>query len=445
MQHRYRNALLVSALVFVFNSASAQDFIVNNNADVPDASPGDGVCNPVNAVPGVCTLRAAVMEANALDNGPHLIALPSGTYTLDNEGEDEDGALTGDLDITSNIRILNGTANPPLISGNASDRIFDLLDGSELELENVALAFGVANTPLTVRGGAVQVREGARLALDTVRVSLNLANQGGAIYSDGVVSIQRSEILNNAILAEHLISEFSDGAAIFNRGQLLVGRSTIRDNGKIPGFGVPLPTNEFAIHSRPGFAKLISVAISNSTIFGNTNGVFSDGVLTSISSSTVVENNQRGLRFLPDVDNLEQVQLNISQSVFFGHQASDCNALNSAQSWLSVSERVNASSDESCGFDGGVDFQNIQNPFFGGLSDNGGPTLTLMPRSTSILVDPEDGSCSFVITTDQRGSPRQVDGNDSGQALCDIGSVEYQPGDDPEFTDQLFSDRFQQQ
>ena len=37
-------------------------FTVNNNLDAPDLHPGDGVCE---AAPGICTLRAAVQEANA--------------------------------------------------------------------------------------------------------------------------------------------------------------------------------------------------------------------------------------------------------------------------------------------------------------------------------------------------------------------------------------------
>ena len=44
----------------------------------------------------VCTLRAAVMEANDHE-GDDTIMLPAGTYTLSNMGAGEDAAKTGDL------------------------------------------------------------------------------------------------------------------------------------------------------------------------------------------------------------------------------------------------------------------------------------------------------------------------------------------------------------
>jgi CSLREA domain-containing protein len=436
------NSILTLGLVLFLSGPSfALDFIVNSTADVADANPGDGVCNPVNALPQTCTLRAAIMEANAL-GGAHNILLPSGVYVLNNLGEDEDQAGTGDLDIHAEILIVNGTNNRPLISGNATDRIFDIHAGGELTLDNVDLTGGRANSPATIRGAAVNVRGDARLLLQRSRVSLNLANQGGAIYSDGFVHIVDSELFHNAIVAEVLLPEFSDGAAVFNRGVLIVERSTLRDNGRLPGFEGPLSTAEYAIHSRRGFVTGPAVLIGNATVFNNTNGVFSDGVPTLITHSTIVNNNQRGLRFLRDLDALGDVQLTVVQSVLYGH-ASDCNDLISAEDEFDLAFNINASSDESCGFTGFNDLQNISNPFFGGLADHGGATWTLMPRSNGPLIDPVGGSCG-TLTEDQRGGVRPIDGNGIGGAICDIGAVEFDPDSDPEFTDRMFSDRFEQ-
>jgi CSLREA domain-containing protein len=437
-----KQPILALGLVFVLISPShALDFLVNSTADVADASPGDGFCNPVNALPQTCTLRAAIMEANAL-GGAHNIALPSGVYVLDNLGAGEDQAVTGDLDIYAEILIINGTDNRPLISGNATDRIFDVHAGGELSLDNIDLAGGRANEPGTVRGAAVNVRDDASLLLQRSQVSLNLANQGGAIYSDGSVRIVESELFQNAIVAEELLPEFSDGAAIFNRGILIVERSTLRGNGRLPGFEAPLSTVEYAIHSRRGFVANPAVLVGNSTIYDNTNGVFSDGVPTFITHSTLVDNNQLGLRFLRDLDALGEVQLTVVQSVIHGHN-SDCNGLSSAEDEFDLAFNINASSDESCGFTGFNDFQNIANPFFGGLADHGGPTLTLMPRSSGPLVDPIGGDCG-TLSEDQRDRPRPVDGDDIGGAICDIGAVEFDPLTDPVFTDGLFSDRFEE-
>jgi CSLREA domain-containing protein len=53
---------------------------VNSTIDAPDANPGDGSCEtaPGN---GVCTLRAAVMEANDFP-GADTIGLDSAEYVL---------------------------------------------------------------------------------------------------------------------------------------------------------------------------------------------------------------------------------------------------------------------------------------------------------------------------------------------------------------------------
>src|ERR671923_1826190 len=45
-------------------SPSASPFTVNSNADAGDWNPGDGICETANGN-HVCTLRAAVQEANA--------------------------------------------------------------------------------------------------------------------------------------------------------------------------------------------------------------------------------------------------------------------------------------------------------------------------------------------------------------------------------------------
>ena len=67
-----------------------------------------------------------------------------------------------------------------------------------------------------------------------------------------------------------------------------------------------------------------------------------------------------------------------------------------------------------------------------------------MPRSNGVLVDPVGSQCGGTETRISVGTPRPIDGNDSGVRACDIGSVEYNPDTDPEFTDSLFSDRFEQ-
>ena len=61
--------------------AQAATFTVNSPFDAADANPGDAMCEtgPGN---GVCTLRAAIEEANTLGAGDNTIILPPNTYLL---------------------------------------------------------------------------------------------------------------------------------------------------------------------------------------------------------------------------------------------------------------------------------------------------------------------------------------------------------------------------
>src|SRR5574339_751272 len=75
---------LVLTLVFMtVQPVSALTFTVNSTSDGEDASQGNGVCET--STPGECTLRAAIMEANASPGtdtisfnipgeGPHTIS-----------------------------------------------------------------------------------------------------------------------------------------------------------------------------------------------------------------------------------------------------------------------------------------------------------------------------------------------------------------------------------
>src|SRR5215813_2584168 len=76
--------LMFAALVTLAmpHVASPATFLVNRTTDFEDAIPGDGVCEtaPGN---GLCTLRAAIQESNALRGFPPAeIILPPGTYML---------------------------------------------------------------------------------------------------------------------------------------------------------------------------------------------------------------------------------------------------------------------------------------------------------------------------------------------------------------------------
>ncbi len=99
--------------------AFAADFSVNNSSDVVDLNPGDGLCVTAGSN---CTLRAAIMEANALA-GADTIAVPAGTYQLTITGVDErcDGTTPCTIDGTTGAYI-------PVITFDASQGDLDITD-----------------------------------------------------------------------------------------------------------------------------------------------------------------------------------------------------------------------------------------------------------------------------------------------------------------------------
>ena len=130
---RFATTLLIAVLATSRGAWSAT-FTVDDRNDSADVSRGDGICATV--FPS-CTLRAAVQEANATP-GPDVIEFASnvGSIEIFNWGPSEDGAATGDLDVTDDLTI-NGF-RPDLgaartLAGfyfSATDRLLDVLAGT---------------------------------------------------------------------------------------------------------------------------------------------------------------------------------------------------------------------------------------------------------------------------------------------------------------------------
>ena len=121
-------------------------FVVDSIVDAVDANPGDGACDDGG---GNCTLRAAIMEANAVA-GVAAITLPSGTYTIaigrpadvSELHPGEDAAVTGDLDIADDLIIEGAGSDTTIVDGGALDRVFHVLVGSTVEISGLTVRNG---------------------------------------------------------------------------------------------------------------------------------------------------------------------------------------------------------------------------------------------------------------------------------------------------------------
>ncbi len=172
------------------------------------------------SIPGtVVSLRDAVAAANASSaTGTVTINLKAGTYTLSlPQGGQEDGT-NGNLVVSSKIHtlVINGTgtsgSGATMIDATLlTDRIFQLLPGVTVVLNNLILTGGVAKDDGVsgvgpARGGAI-LDNGQGLTLNNVWVIGNKAQgpapgihaQGGGIYlGGGNLSIYRSLIATNS-------------------------------------------------------------------------------------------------------------------------------------------------------------------------------------------------------------------------------------------------------
>src|SRR5579862_2370328 len=173
---------LTSCFIFLPHAIQAATFTVTDTADVIDAHPGDGICETATGN-GICTLRAAIQESNALA-GSDTVNLPAGTYTLTIPGTDEDMSASGDLDITDDLTIIGAGQRSTIVDGNGTDRVFHILQKRSVAFLELTIRNGDAistATPTGYQGIGGGILSFGDLQLNNVTVSGNHAyfNGGG--------------------------------------------------------------------------------------------------------------------------------------------------------------------------------------------------------------------------------------------------------------------------
>jgi len=154
--------------------ARGEDYRVDSEEDFPHWKPGTGACE---IAPGDdrCTLRAAIMEANARP-GKDRIVVPAGTYPLSTAAIVDDYSIFGDLDITDDLVIEGAGVGATILDGGGQDRILDV-HHARVEVSGLSLRNG--NTvEIAEPGGAV--RSSGDLTLSRIRVSASKGIGDGA-------------------------------------------------------------------------------------------------------------------------------------------------------------------------------------------------------------------------------------------------------------------------
>lgn len=244
---------------------SIPGFSVDSTADLGDAVPGDGICD---AGGGVCTLRAAVQEANALA-GADYVVLGAGTYALTLSGTD-DVAAVGDLDVTDDLTVVGLGPSETVLDVNGLDGGFAVL-AAALELSGVR----IVNAANPGNGGAIYSSLGV-VSVDGCDLGDNAAAAGSAIHGDGAsVSIANSVIRQNMVTA-------SDRAAVdVSGGSLSMTNVTLSGNTGT--------TNAAAI--RVGATGAVAAVASFLTVTGGDVGVHVTAGSTLDLSNSIVSGN----------------------------------------------------------------------------------------------------------------------------------------------------------
>ena len=441
---KYVPPFLSLAVTFLFPlQAFSLIFTVNTTMDAVDLNPGDGVCD-INPSPFItlCSLRAAIQEANAILNSHELIQLPPGTYQLSIPGSDDSGAM-GDLDITDGLTIEStsleqNAAEITIVDGGDTDRVFHIRGTVSNEVAVRFYDFTIQNGQArggTGGGGGILAKY-ADLFLNRMIIRSNdvLGGDdsdigGGLLISEGVVPayIVRSQIVENSA---------HRGGGVFTSKKLTISDSTLDNNyavgsgGGITSYGEMEISNSTISNNGARGAGGISVygkmSLTNVTLSGNraTGGDYygSSGQAAALSISydpptpadvPILQNcsiaGNKGVESLST-----NYHLTIINTVIASTIGKAC-TLGPGASYLF--ETNNLSSDDTCNFVHASDIINAD-PKLGPLADNGGRTLTHLPQPGSPLINAGLNSNQPELLTDQRGMSRPQG------SRYDIGAVE---------------------
>ncbi len=413
----FRNTLLVSlglGFTLIFSPVvEAATFTVTKTADT-----ADGTCD------ADCSLREAVIAANVNADADEII-IPAGTYSLDLITACEDNAATGDLDISADLTINGAGPGSTIIDGIERDRVFHIFLNA-----NATSDISVAINDLTVINGVTPDCMGSE--------------QGGGIFADSNVRTINLE-LNNLLIQDNSSSQFGggmssargttnilitnstfynntadeDGGGMLNAGDTTIINSTISGNmAAFDGGG---------IQALFGDLNLRNVTITNNKSDSDENNSGDGGGIRASDFSTVRLRNTiiagnidgDGIQGTPSPDCHDADDALITEGFNILGDNSECAGV--------LSNGVN--DDQVGDVDGG---DNAIDPLLESLADNGGSTPThallegspAIDRGNNIEGCTSDDAMLVILSEDQRGSARPVDGDDDSTLRCDIGAFE---------------------
>jgi hypothetical protein len=419
---------------------------------------------------GACSLREAIINANndaathadcAAGSGADTINLGAGPYVLTDSFASYSGA-TGLPQITTDITIEGNGQTIDRNGGNVF-RLLAVSNTGNLTLNDLTLTDGAMNSD--VGGGAIYNAGGTVTINDSLLSGHSATNSqgGGAIRaSGGVTTINTSTLSNNqASNSNGGGGIYADNGATVNiNDSTLSGNAAANTNGGAISIGsgsnnVTINGSTLGSNNTAGGGAALAinsgaVTLTNSTVSGNTSqfsgggGLYNNGGTMTLNNTTVTGNVTAGSGggILSNSGTL-----NLNRSIISGNTANTSfdsgyeivsNGIENANNY-NVFGRSGISNNRAFAFSftpGATDFNATDNgtPTAIGsilnttLANNGGPTQThaLVSGSPAIDFAPSAACAAAPINNvDQRGSPRNTDGNGSASANeCDGGAYE---------------------
>lgn len=418
---------------------TALTFTVNSLVDEPDANPGNGVCKSTPSK--VCTVRAAIMENNALGGG-NIISVPAGIYTLQ---------VSGDLETSGNLTLRGAGANLTRLSvTNQCERVLHTLNG-RVKILDLALSSGCTSG----YGGGILVESPANVKLIRVTVFNNFSDAaGGGIMNWGTLMLKQTTVgpNNSAHFAGNGIdsvgtltlrqsritgnqpaeTQFTAGGGLYNAGTATIVDSAIDQNFSATGGGI----------QSSGDVKLVNTTISgNKADSGSSSGSEGGGIVNGGSMNlynVTLADNQSGLNAKTgglynggganaynSILDRNRVLANQNLQTYF---LADCYGPLSGV--LNVKFYILIYAPVGCYYGPDPSVQTNVHANLGPLQNNGGFTPTQALKAGSPAIDKANPKGCVdqngnILTTDQRGALRPTDGDGNGKARCDLGAYEY--------------------
>ena len=418
-------------------------YVVNTSTDDVDINPGDDICE-TGAGNGVCTLRAAVMEANA-KIGPDTIQFAPSIFSVNLQIPGNGGAEVGDLDITESVTIqgrLDSDGLPDIRIGQqaAEQRTFHIYGNGAVAMTQLQLSPVLGFGPLVPNsGGVVRIAGNAVVAMDRVQVRAGRSATGGgsvSVVDSAYLQLQESDFLSNRA-AER-------GAALLvgPTAYAVVMRSSFWNNNITD----PAVTEgAAAIHVDTGG----QLEIRNSSVMFNTGGIHGDGAAyLQVWQSTIAANGQRGLF----VEFIAGASLTLYGNIFAENEGGDCQFLyvglaDSIQSQYNLDQsgtscslgETNETGDPLLIIPGDSiperpagQITRVIRPDLPAVGGAQSPTLDVVPAY-------------YCLNTDQLGHLRPYDlgSQDNNPGTCDRGAVEVAATAPTSPEPEIFSDGFE--